>query len=88
MSSVKVGMREFRKRLASYLLSTQETIAITRRGSTVGYFIPARCARSQAERVALVKAASRLYELLASEGIIEDENAPAVRGMHRERRRG
>ena len=68
-----MGIREFREKLASYLLDTEETVAITRHGDTVGYYIPARRKRSEAERSALKEAASRLHEALASEGISEDE---------------
>lgn len=79
MGTLRVGMREFRKKLATYLLDASEAVAITRRGDTVGYYIPASCKRTQAERVALEKAASRLHEVLASEGIIEDENLVAFK---------
>ncbi|MGA9527537.1 MAG: prevent-host-death protein [Terriglobales bacterium] len=74
MGTLRVGVREFRNKLAAYLLQAGEAVAITRRGNTVGFYIPATCKRTQAQRVALEKAASRLHEILASEGIIEDEN--------------
>jgi len=48
-------------------------VAITRHGDTVGYYIPARRKRSDAERAALKEAASRLQEALAAEGIFEEE---------------
>lgn len=47
-------------------------MAITRHGDTVGYYIPARRKRSEAERTAL-KAASRLQKMLDAEGISEEE---------------
>ena len=52
MGTLKVGIREFREKLATYLLETDETVAITRHGDTVGYYIPAR-----SERAALKEAA-------------------------------
>lgn len=73
MGTVKVGIREFREKLASYLLEAEQPVAITRHGDTVGYYIPARRKRTEAERAALKEAASRLQEALAAEGISEDE---------------
>ena len=73
MGTLKVGIREFREKLASYLLETEEAVAITRHGDTVGYYIPARRRRTEADRAALREAASRLQQALAAEGISEDE---------------
>jgi PHD/YefM family antitoxin component YafN of YafNO toxin-antitoxin module len=73
MGTVRVGIREFREKLASYLLESETAVAITRHGDTVGYYIPARRKRTDAERTALREAASRLQEALAAEGITEDE---------------
>jgi PHD/YefM family antitoxin component YafN of YafNO toxin-antitoxin module len=73
MGTLKVGIREFREKLATYLLETEEAVAITRHGDTVGYYIPARRKRAEAERAALKEAASRLQEALAAEGVSEDE---------------
>jgi PHD/YefM family antitoxin component YafN of YafNO toxin-antitoxin module len=73
MGTLKVGIREFRENLATYLLETQDAVAITRHGDTVGYYIPARRKRTEAERAALKEAAARLQEALAAEGISEEE---------------
>ena len=73
MGTLKVGIREFREKLASYLLESEAPVAITRHGDTVGFYIPARRKRSDTERAALKEAASRLQHLLAAEGISEDE---------------
>ncbi len=73
MGTLKVGIREFRENLATYLLETDEAVAITRHGDTVGYYIPARRKRTEADRAALKQAASRLQEALAAEGISEEE---------------
>ena len=73
MGTLRVGIREFREKLATYLLETDETVAITRHGDTVGYYIPARRKRTEAERMALKEAASRLQEALSAEGISEEE---------------
>ena len=73
MGAVKVGIREFREKLASYLLESDTPVAITRHGDTVGYYIPARRKRSEAERTALKEAASRLQQMLEAQGISEEE---------------
>jgi PHD/YefM family antitoxin component YafN of YafNO toxin-antitoxin module len=73
MGTIKVGVREFREKLASYLLDAEQPLAITRHGDTVGYYIPARRKRTEAERAALQEAASRLQQALAAEGISEEE---------------
>jgi PHD/YefM family antitoxin component YafN of YafNO toxin-antitoxin module len=73
METLKVGIREFRDKLATYLLETEVPVAITRHGDTVGYYIPSRHKRSEADRAALKEAASRLQAALAAEGIFEEE---------------
>jgi len=73
MEILKVGIRQFRERLATYLLQTDKPVAITRHGDTVGYYLPARRKRSETERAALKEAAGQLQEMLAAEGITEDE---------------
>jgi PHD/YefM family antitoxin component YafN of YafNO toxin-antitoxin module len=73
METLRVGIREFREKLASYLLESEKPLAITRHGDTVGYYLPARRKRSEAERSALKQAATRLQEMLAAEGLTEDE---------------
>jgi len=73
METQKVGIREFRDNLATYLLEAVEPVAITRHGDTVGYYIPARRRRSETEREALKEAAARWHEILKAEGISEEE---------------
>ena len=73
METLKVGIREFRQKLASYLLESEVPVAITRHGDTVGYYIPARRKRTDAERTALKQAAARVQEMLAAEGISDEE---------------
>lgn len=73
MGTLKVGIREFREKLATYLLRSDETVAITRHGDTVGYFIPARRKRTEAEKAALEEAATRLQQAMAAAGVTEDE---------------
>jgi len=73
LEAVKVGIREFREKLASYLLERDTPVAITRHGDTVGYYIPARRKRDDSDREALKEAANRLQQALAAQGISEDE---------------
>ena len=73
MGTLKVGIREFREKLANYLLETDVPVAITRHGDTIGYYIPARRKRSEAERTALKEAAVGLQKVLTAEGISEEE---------------
>jgi PHD/YefM family antitoxin component YafN of YafNO toxin-antitoxin module len=55
------------------LLESDVPLAITRHGDTVGYYIPARRKRTEADRAALKEAASRLQAMLADQGISEEE---------------
>ena len=73
MDAVKVGIREFREKLASYMLESDAPVAITRHGVTVGYYIPARRKRSDTERTALKEAASQLQKMLKAAGVSEEE---------------
>lgn len=73
MGARKVGIREFREKLANYLLESDQPIAITRHGETVGYFIPTRKKRTDADREALRTAAERFEAELARVGLTEDE---------------
>jgi PHD/YefM family antitoxin component YafN of YafNO toxin-antitoxin module len=73
MEPLKVGIREFRQNLATYLLQNNKPVVITRHGDTVGYYLPARRRRTDSERAALDEAADRLQAMLAASGIGEDE---------------
>jgi PHD/YefM family antitoxin component YafN of YafNO toxin-antitoxin module len=72
MATVKVGIREFRDNLSSYLLQSESPVAITRHGDTIGYYIPARRKRTEAEKQALREAAARVRAMMAERGITED----------------
>ena len=86
METQKVGMREFRDKLATYLLESETPVAITRHGDTVGYFIPARRKRSQADKDALHEASARWQEILDAQGTSEEQavaDFTALRGRQR-----
>src|SRR5271165_3907385 len=72
METVKVGMREFREKLAGYLESGTP-LAIMRHGETLGYYIPAQKRSRKKEIEAMRAAAKDLDEMIASWGSGEDE---------------
>ena len=85
MQTQKVGIREFRERLASFL-EASAPVAITRHGETVGYYIPAPPGRKAAHLAALRKAAAQLDALLAASGATEDELVNEFQESRRRRR--
>lgn len=65
MATVKVGVREFRERIASFLES-DTPVAVTRRGETLGVYVPTRRKRPMSADLSELKAAAdRLAEALA-----------------------
>jgi PHD/YefM family antitoxin component YafN of YafNO toxin-antitoxin module len=73
METQRVGIREFRDKLATYLLESDKALAITRHGDTIGYYLPARRKRTEAEKEALEAASARLQEAFADKGITEED---------------
>jgi len=72
METLKIGIREFRENLAGYLESGR-SLAITRHGETVGFYIPAQKRSRKAELEAMRAAAKDLDEMISSWGATEDE---------------
>ncbi len=72
MEAEKIGIREFRENLASYLEGGR-SLAITRHGETLGFFIPVHKRDRQAEIGAMRAAARELDAMIASWGASEDE---------------
>lgn len=65
MAALKVGVREFRERIASFLES-ETPVAVTRRGETLGIYVPTRRRRRKSADVSELKAAAdRLAQALA-----------------------
>ena len=85
METVKVGIREFRERLAGYLESSTP-LAITRHGETLGFYIPAQKRSRKAEVEAMRAAAKDLDEMIASWGASEDELVEEFKGIRRSAR--
>jgi len=73
METIRVGIREFRDKLSSFVLESDAPVAITRHGDTVGYFIPTRRSRSETERTALIQVAARIQDSMAAQGVTEEE---------------
>ena len=82
METVKVGVREFREKLAGYLESGAP-LAIMRHGETLGYYIPAQKRSRKAELEALRAAAKDLDQMIASWGASEDELMEEYKGIRR-----
>ena len=85
METVKVGMREFREKLAGYLESGTP-LAIMRHGETLGYYIPAQKRSRKAELGAMRAAAKDLDEMIASWGASEDELMKEYKGIRQSAR--
>jgi len=85
METVKIGIREFRENLAEYLESDQP-LAITRHGETLGFYIPAQKRSLKAELEAMRAAARDLDEMIASWGATEDELMDEYKQIHRSAR--
>ena len=85
MQPVKIGIREFREKLAGYLESGT-ALAIMRHGETLGYYIPAQKRSRKAELEALRAAAKDLDEMIASWGASEDELMEGYKAIRRSSR--
>ena len=85
METLKVGIREFREKLADYLESGAP-LAITRHGVTLGFYIPAQKRSRKAELEAMRAAAKDLDEMIASWGASEDELVEEFKGIRRSAR--
>ena len=81
MSTIKVGVREFRERIATFLES-DTPVAVTRRGETLGVYVPTRRKRPKQAALAELKAAAdRLAEALAD--IDEEEFVAEFKRLRR-----
>jgi len=85
MRATKVGIREFRERLSSYLES-KTPVAITRHGATIGVYVPTKPKPSQADLEALRVAGEKMQELIAAAGTTKEEIMEDFKKLRRERR--
>jgi hypothetical protein len=86
MQATKVGIREFRENLSSYLES-KTPVAITRHGATIGIYLPTRPRPSQADLEALRVAGEKMQELIAAAGTTEEELMEDFKKLRRESRK-
>jgi len=85
MTAIKVGVREFRERIATFLES-DTPIAVTRHGETLGVYVPTRRKRPKTANLAELKAAAdRLAEALA--GTDEEEVVAEFNESRRRKKR-
>ncbi len=81
MTAIKVGVREFRERIATFLES-DTPVAVTRRGETLGVYVPTRRKRIKTADLSELKAAAeRLSQALA--GIDEEELVDEFKKLRR-----
>ena len=86
MRATKVGIREFRENLSSYLES-KKPVAITRHGATIGIYVPTQPKPSQADLEALRVAGEKMQELIAAAGTSEEVLVADFKRLRRERGR-
>lgn len=85
MATIKVGVREFRERIASFLES-DTPVAVTRRGETLGVYVPTRRKHPKTADLSELKAASkRLAEALAD--VDEEQFVAEFRELRRRGKR-
>ena len=85
MQATRVGIREFRENLSSYLES-KTPVAITRHGATIGIYVPTKPKPGQADLEALRVAGEKMQELIAAAGTTEEELVEDFKKLRRERR--
>jgi hypothetical protein len=82
IATIKVGVREFREQISRFLES-DTPVAVTRRGETLGVYVPTRKRVKSADLTELRAAADRLAEALAD---LDEEEI--VTEFKQQRRRG
>jgi hypothetical protein len=83
MQKARIGIREFRENLASYLESNTP-VAITRHGETLGIYVPTRREAHQAEIEALRVAGEKMQSLISAAGASDDEIVAAFKQRRRQ----
>jgi hypothetical protein len=81
VATLKVGVREFREQIARFLES-EMPVAVTRRGETLGVYVPTRRKRAKSADLSELKAAAdRLAEALTD--VDEEELVTEFKRMRR-----
>ena len=85
MTTIKVGVREFRERIATFLES-DSPVAVTRRGETLGVYVPTRRKLPKTAHSSELKAAAnRLAAALAD--VDEEELVSEFKDLRRSGKR-
>jgi antitoxin (DNA-binding transcriptional repressor) of toxin-antitoxin stability system len=85
MQPTRVGIREFRENLSTYLES-KTPVAITRHGATIGIYVPTKPRPSQAQLEAFRVAGEKLDAMIAAAGTSEEELMEDFKKLRREKR--
>jgi PHD/YefM family antitoxin component YafN of YafNO toxin-antitoxin module len=88
METQKVGIREFRDNLSTYLLESDKPVAITRHGDTIGFYLPAPRKRTEAEREALKQAAARWHAEMKRVGVTEEDLVEDFKQWRKDQKKG
>lgn len=84
MAGIKVGVREFRERIASFL-EPDTPVAVTRRGEALGVYVPTRRKHTKTADLSELKAAAdRLSQALAD--VDEEDLVDELRTLRRRRK--
>lgn len=88
MERMKVGVREFRDQLGTYLES-DKPLAITKHGRTIGFYIPAPRQLAAEDLAALREAGKTLDAWMVEAGVTEDEMVEEFKQLRKSgRKRG
>ncbi len=85
MQTTKVGIREFRENLSTYLES-KTPVAITRHGATIGIYLPTKPKPSEADLEAFRAAGEQMQKLIAAAGTSEEELLRDFKQLRRQSR--
>ena len=88
MATQSIGIREFRDKLATCLLQSEGPLEITRHGDTIGYYLPIKRKRTEAEKLALDEAVLRVQQDMIAHGVTEDDIIEDFQRLKREEREG
>ncbi|HZO57209.1 MAG TPA: hypothetical protein VFB63_31150 [Bryobacteraceae bacterium] len=86
MPATKVGIREFRENLSTYLES-KTPVAITRHGATIGVYVPTRPKPTQEQIEAYRVAWEKMQAEMAAAGVTEEELMEDFKRAREENRR-
>lgn len=85
MAPIKVGTREFREQIGTFLES-DTPVAITKHGRTVGFYIPARRRTAVEDLDALRQAGRTLDAWMAEKGVDEEELVADFKQLRKKKR--